>query len=271
MNVRNLIWATAKVGVVVMFVGVAALALARDSRPASASHTEILPSLSGTSATTVGSIVLVKGGQYASNTPCNPGDNDPTTACIHVWAKNVDNTTGASAFQVGFTYPDNALTVSAVQPKVTWLGSTGRSVACASPFYGPGEAKVSCNTLLAPPPYGPNCANGHCTGELATIALESKDTVGIYTVDFSQEAYLVDTPPNPDNLAPIPATIRSFRVAVAPCADFNGDGTVRVADILYVVSKYFTNDTLADLNASGIVIVDDILIAIGEYFIACTP
>jgi len=267
-TLKRLRWGAGKVGLFAILVGIAAFALARDHRPASASHTEIFASLSSTSATYTPSVILLKGGQYAGNTPCSPGDTDPTTACLHIWAKNVDDSTGASAFQVKVAF--QGIILSTASPKITWLGSTNRSVACLVPVYSPGEVVVSCNTLQAPPPYGPSCSNGHCSGELATIALESQSTVGIYTINLSQGTYLVSTPPDPNNPPAIPATVRSTNIIVAPCADFNGDGTIRVNDILYVVGKYSTDDALADLNANGTVRVDDILIAVGEYAIDCT-
>ena len=54
-----------------------------------------------------------------------------------------------------------------------------------------------------------------------------------------------------------------------PCADFDGDGKVRVNDILYVVAHFHTNDPAADLNADGIVTVADILIAVHQFHITC--
>jgi hypothetical protein len=50
----------------------------------------------------------------------------------------------------------------------------------------------------------------------------------------------------------------------------NGDGRVLVADILYVVSKYFTADPLADLDDSGLVTIGDVLRAVDQYFDTCT-
>jgi len=266
---RRVLWGTLGISVVLSALFGMSILSGKDSVRAGAADTEILPSLSSTSPTYVPSLILLKGGQYAGNTPCNPGDTDATTACLHIWAKNVNNSTGASAFEVGVGYPTNGLIVSYVEPKTAWLGSTQRSVACPSPTYSPGLILVSCNTLTAPPPYGPSCSNGHCSGELATIAVESQSTVGIYTINLSQGTHLVDTVTTQPPPA-IPATVRSVNVVVAPCADFTGDGTVRVGDILYVVSKYATSDPAADLNGSGSVRVDDILIAIAEYHVDCT-
>ena len=268
--VRRLIWAASKVSLFAIVAGLLALTLARDNRPTSASHTEILPSSSNTTATYMSSKILVKGGSITA-TPCNPDveGTDPRAACLRVWVKNVDNATGASAFQVHGTFSPTGLVVNGASTQTAWLGSTQRSVTCSSPDIGPGDVLLSCNTLLPPPNYGPKCPS-QCTGLLATMGFVSQMEVGVFTVDFSSGTYLVDTPANPSNAAPIPATVRSTQFIVAPCADFNGDGSVRIADILYVVSKYFTNDIPADLTGDGEVRVNDILIAVGEYFFNCT-
>ncbi len=61
----------------------------------------------------------------------------------------------------------------------------------------------------------------------------------------------------------------------ATCADFNGDGIVTAADILYVVQHYGTTPTTpgwdprADLNGDGIVTAADILIVVLEYGVTC--
>ena len=48
-----------------------------------------------------------------------------------------------------------------------------------------------------------------------------------------------------------------------------GDGMVRANDIVYVVSKYGTNDALADLDGNGIVLSRDITIVIIQYGTSC--
>jgi len=249
----------------------ALLAVGRDRAPTHAVNPEILPSLSASSPTwSSGSILLVKGGHLSAfNTPCVPGDSDATTICVRVWAKDVNNSTGASAFQVRYTYPDSMITVSAAGPSTTWLSSTGRSAACPGGSFTPGDGIYECTTLSAPPPFG---ATG--SGILGTIAIESRDVIGPVTVNFStdDQTYLVDTPPDPSNQARIPATVRSLNLYIAPCADLVGNnGKVTIADILYVVSKYHTSDPAADLNGSGTVLVDDILISVGEFNALCTP
>jgi len=56
----------------------------------------------------------------------------------------------------------------------------------------------------------------------------------------------------------------------ASCADLNGDGTVRGADISIVVARYGTSDPAADLDGSGIVLGPDISIAVRQYGTDCT-
>jgi hypothetical protein len=267
---RVFTWRSAKVWLAAAMVIAALLAVGRDQTPTHAVNPEILPSLSGLSPTWMsGSILLVKGGHLALNLPCLPGDTDPTTICVHVWAKGVNNSTGASAFQVHYTYPDTMLTVSAADSSATWLSSTGRSAACPAGSFTPGSGTYYCTTLSAPPPFG---ATGN--GILGTIAIESRGVIGPAVVNFStgDQTYLADTPPDPTNAARIPATVRSLNLYIAPCGDLSGnDGKVTIADILYVVQHYHSSDPGADLNGSGTVLVDDILIAVGEFGALCTP
>ncbi len=252
--------------------------LGQDSVRAGAADTEILPAHSNSSPTYTPSVVLVKGGDATGPSPCSVGESDPTTDCLYFWAKNVNNTTGASAFEVKVTYDASVIHVDTIAHFTTWLGSTQRSVACVVPTVvedpdtGVGEARITCNTLLPPPPYGPACNNGHCSGQLGLMAFESRGTaMGSTTLNLSQ-SMLVDTPPNPDNAAAIPATVRSVNVVIAKCADFTGstgspDGTIRVNDILYVVNQYFTPG--GDLDGDGTTRVNDILIGVQQYFADC--
>lgn len=265
-------------GVFLSAVFAASVLIGQDSGRAGAAHTEILTSISGTQANWKNSMVLIQGSIPGGPSPCAEGEADPTTGCIYVWAKNVDNPTGASAFQVEFDYDSNLVHVGSMASSSAWLASTNRSVSCQQATItetaGVGNAVVACNSLNDPPPYGPNCPS-HCTGLLATISFESTDNVGQTVLNFSAETALVDTPPDPDDVAPIPATVRSMTVTVAKCADFAGqagpDGTIRINDILYVVGKYFTPD--GDLNnsppASPNTLVDDILISVNQYFADC--
>jgi hypothetical protein len=267
---RRLTWGSAKFWLGTIAIVAAALAVARDAAPTSATNPEVLPSLSGSSPIYAASALLVRGGHSAGNVPCSPGDSDPTTLCLHIWAKNINNSTGVSAFQVHYTYPADRLVVSATTASTTWLSSTGRSVICPAGTFSLGEGVLSCNTLLASP-YGPNCPQ-HCDGILVNIAVESQDVTGSATftlVAGTNDTFLIDTPFSGEP-ALIPITIRSINLYVAPCADFTGDGHVTVGDILYVVSRFHTSDPGADLDGSGLVLVSDILIAIGEYSMFCT-
>jgi hypothetical protein len=244
--------------VVVAAAVVAVVAVQRDSAPVNASHTEILVSSSRTSLVPISSKVMIQG--------------DPTRTELFVWTKNVDNSTGASAFDVNFTYPTNIIEGHSALAHTDWLESTNRSIACAQSYVdqnlpdGPGEGHASCNSLLPPPPYG---ATG--SGLIATIIVSAGPQEGSAPLDLSN-SFLVDTPSNPDNQAEIPLVVRSIQMISSPCADFppgQGDGTVRVSDILYVVSKYFTNDPDADLDGTNQVTVSDILIAVAQYFEDC--
>jgi hypothetical protein len=274
------IWGSAKFCLCIVALAFGMLFLTGDYHPAGATSTEIVPSVSDTSATWMPFIVLVKGASAGGISPCDPAEADARTGCLYVWAKNVDNSTGASAFQVKATYDSNMIKVDNIAHMTTWLGSTGRSVACGTNEVtedlqtGSGFALTACNTLLPPPPYGPNCANGNCTGQLALIAFRSKSTIGSTTLDFSQ-SFLVDTPSNPSNQQQIPATVHSVNITVAPCADFTGDGgvpdgQVLIEDIVHVVDKYFSTDGPSDLNGDGQVLIDDVVIAVQEYFAFCT-
>ena len=273
-TVTRLTWGSAKLWLGAVVVVAAALAVTRDSTPTHAVNPEILPSLSATTPTYTASALLVKGGQVTSgNSPCI-GDTDPTTLCLRIWAKGVNNTTGASAFQIHYLHPTDKLQVSAVNTFPTWLASTGRQVACPAGFFQAGEGIVECNTLLNPPPYG---ATGN--GLLASIAVVSRNVTGLATFTLAtgtQGTLLVDTPPNPDDNAPIPSTVRSINIVVAPCADFDNTGRITVSDILFVVQKYNTTPAsptwypAADLDGSGRVTVSDILISVQEFSMLCT-
>jgi hypothetical protein len=273
---RRVIWGALGLGMLASAMFGVSILSGKDSHvEAGAADTEITMGRSTTSPTYVASAVLAKGGNGSGPSPCTAGETDATTDCFYVWAKNVNNTTGAAAFQVKVTYNSNIVHVLTIAHITPWLASTGRSVACSQPTVtevgGAGEALASCNTLLPPPPYGPNCPS-HCSGQIGLLAFESKDQIGSTTLNFS-ESKLVDTPPDPDDAATIPATVRSVNVTVAKCADFTGnggvpDGTVRIVDILYVVQRYFTPD--ADLDGDGTTRVADILIAVQQYFKTCT-
>jgi hypothetical protein len=63
--------------------------------------------------------------------------------------------------------------------------------------------------------------------------------------------------------------VHSPWVLIAPCADFDGDGTVRIADVLYIIQRYRTGDLTADLDGDGLVRISDVLVAIAQYRLDC--
>lgn len=275
--VRRVIWGAFGAAAFLGAVFAVGVFMGQDSVRAGAADTEILPSVSGTSPTYTPSVVLVKGGVYSGDSPCLAGNTDPTKKCLYVWAKNVNNTTGASAFEVKGSYNSSLVRMWTIASYSSWLGSTGRSVTCQPPEIiedtgtGAGFAGAYCNTFQTVP-LGPMCGNGHCNGLLAILAFQSRGTaMGSTILNFS-ESDLVDTPPDPNNALPIPATKRSVNVIVAKCADFTGnggqpDGAIRVNDILYVVQRYFTPG--GDLDGDNQTRVGDILIAVQQYFTNC--
>ena len=266
-TLRRLTWGSARLWLVALVAIAVTLAATRDSTQTSAVNPEILPSLSATSPMYSSSAVLVKGGHVtAGNTPCSPGDTDPTTLCLRIWAKGVNNTTGVSAHQIHYVHPSDKLQVSAANGSTTWLSSTSRPAVCPVGNFQIGEGTFECNTFNLPPPWG---ATGD--GVMGTIAIVSMENTGLATFTLATGTMLVDTPPNPDDAVAIPATVRSISIFVAPCADFNGSGNVSVADILYVVQRYQTSDPLADLDGSGTVTVADIILAVKEFSMVCTP
>jgi hypothetical protein len=262
---------------VLLAVGaVLTVVLGNDGREAGASHTEILASKSSTSPNWASSYVLVVGGDGYGSSPCEDGESDPTTGCLYVWAKNVDNSTGASAFHVEGLYDSSLVNMLTFAHSTVWLGSTGRSVACASPsiqqdpLTGYGEADVNCNTLLPPPPLGPKCPS-QCSGLLTYVAFESRDEIGTTVLNMAPGSLMLDTPADPDDATQIPALVRSTTIVVAGCANFlplgNPDQYVLVGDVLYVVNSYYT--PIGDLDGDGNTLVNDILIAVAQYYTAC--
>jgi serine protease len=54
-----------------------------------------------------------------------------------------------------------------------------------------------------------------------------------------------------------------------PCADFNGDGVITVADILFEIQYFQSANLTGDLNGDGRVTVADILIVVSEFGVRC--
>ena len=259
---KRLTWGSAKLWLGAVAVAVAALAVTRDPTPTNAVNPEILPSLSSSTPAYAASTLLVKGGQLTSGNSACVGDTDPTTLCLRIWAKGVVSP-GTSGFGIQYVHPTDRLQVTSVNASPTWLGSTGRSVACPTGNYQLGQGSFGCATVNQPPPWG-------VTGDglLATIAVSSMDITGLATFTLASGTMLADM--IVEDPGPIPATVRSINVIVAPCADFNNSGTVTVSDIIYVVQRYHTSDPLADLDGSGSVTVTDIIISVQEFAMQCT-
>lgn len=54
-----------------------------------------------------------------------------------------------------------------------------------------------------------------------------------------------------------------------PCADFTGDGFVRMDDVVYAIARYNDPGTLADLDQSGTVTIADVLIVVDQFNTSC--
>jgi len=268
-----------KVGLFVLVISIAGLALALDGRPASASHTRIVES-------------------FAAPDPQNPGQTicpsppvlvtsvfgmlggAPVTLCV--WAMNVDDPEGVGGFELGVTYNSTLVTVESFYPNTVWLASTGRSVFCSGVDIDPnaepgvGLANSACNTINMPPPYGPGCTYTGCpqppvtTGLIGKVTVQPGSVPGLTTLDFASGSFLVDTGRDTGstliNPARIPNSVTSVYFRVARCADFSPvDGRVRGPDISYVVNRFGSNDALADLDENGTIRGPDITIAVLEY------
>ncbi len=278
---------TAKLPLLVILAAGLALALTRDAQPVAASHTEIAINTSSTTASVAQQTIVFF--------PNDPPQN------FYIWAKGVDNSLGAGAFNIEFHYDASVLSVTDLTEDTTWLASTGRSPTCPPPWWastppyvrpipddpnGLWEGKVGCHTTGPPPPFGPQG-----DGLLATLTLQPGSAPATTIVKFAipndnplitYHTYLLDTGVQSGNgyvePAEIPAVVRDLAVVIARCADFDidpktgevvGNGVVRGDDILYVVLKFFTNDPLADLSEDGAVRGDDILIAVLQFFRDC--
>lgn len=244
--------------------------LGRDSRPASASHTEIFFSLSPTtsSATPTGTLLF-----YPSSAP--------VTIYVHARGATHDPT-GVSAFQVYFTYANSIASVSGLQVSAsatTWLQSTGRSATCTDPIIEPNpggpsgiyRALVGCYTAGATP-LGPQGGS-----LLASFVLTPGATAGNTTLTINNaSAFLLNTTADATAMTLIK---RNSPVIVAECADFNGDGVVSVGDIGLTVQHYGSNggpppggnwDERYDLNNDNTISVGDIGLVVIQFGRQCT-
>jgi hypothetical protein len=252
-------------------VAVGLVLLGRDSRPASANHTEIFFSLSANNvtATPAGTLVFYP-------------NSAPVTIYVHARGATHDPT-GVSAFQVYFTYTDGIASVISLQESpaaTTWLQSNGRSATCTTPIVEPNpggpsgvfRALVGCYTQGATPPFG---AQGGSL--LGSFVLTPGSTPGNTTLTINNpSAFLLNT--TVDAL-PMPLIKRNASVVVAECGDFNGDGTVSVGDIGLTVGHYGTTggpppsgnwDQRYDLNNDNTVSVGDIGLVVIQFGRQCT-
>ena len=261
----------AKVGLFALVIAIAGLAVALDGRPASASHTKIIASLSAPDPQNPGQTTCPSP-PVAVTTIVAIESGGPMTLCV--WAKDVDDPEGVGAFELGFTYNSTVVTVLSVNPQRVWLGSTGRSAFCSgitidpNPETGAGVASTGCGTINVPPPYGPQG-----TGLIGKVMVQPGAVHGLTTLNFAAESFLVDTGRVSGTTvidpARIPNSVISVNFRTSACADYNGDGTVRIPDILKIVQKYGTNDPVYDLDRNGIVLVPDIIIGVLQYGQTC--
>jgi hypothetical protein len=197
-----------------------------------ANHTKIILSRSSTSPDPVTTLIIPRNG--------SPVD-------LYVWAVNVHNSSGASAFDVRFEFDPALGDISFLEyygpPQYpgtqSWIGSTNRSPVCIGAI-GPnggnladGQAYASCSSFSPPPPYG---ALG--TGKIAHIRFTPPAQLMTGTLDM-RDSFLVDTPLNPADQQQIPAAAPLIYVLVTKCADFNFDGTIDLFNDIFGVAFRF--------------------------------
>ena len=273
MNVKSLTTAigrTPKVGLFVIAVVVITLALARDARPVSADHADIFFTQSTSDPIPETNLLLFV--------------NDPTPVTLHVWARNVHDTVGLGGFEVKISYISWLLAVNSIVEDTTWLGETGRSVTCGASTVTPnletggGHANAVCNTIGAPPPFGPEG-----DGRLATITVKAGAVPAIITLTLDERSLLVDTGQVVGGtvISPqeIPTTKLSLQIVIAKCADVaplpDGDGFVSLTDIFAIAGRFGMIasdpewDSRFDLNDDGSMTLVDIFTAAAQFGLAC--
>jgi hypothetical protein len=256
----------ARFGLLALLLAVAGSVFGLDSQPALAAPNSIVASLAvpdtqnpgqticQSPPVTVSSVVRIVGGA-------------PATLCV--WAKDVNHQPqGVGAFDVGVGYNASLATLKSLEPQTVWLGSTGRTVICSDVFMVAGLAKVGCSTNNDPPPYGPQG-----TGLIGKFTVSPLTTPGLTVLNLANESRLINTgdlqgstviPPEV-----IPGSVSNVNYRVAACADYNGDNTVRIPDIIQIVQHYGGNDAAFDLDVNGIVLIPDITIGVLEYGLNC--
>jgi hypothetical protein len=248
LNWTKLVFLAAAIGVTLL--------LAQDANPAQTAGTRIF--ITRAESTVAEPIVLFPNGAVQQ---------------VHVRVSNVKEVTGVSSFEVDVEVPTNLATVFFMNANLPWLQSTGRTATCSDPLFTQKSptvttANVSCNTLGSAPPYGATTAPGQVP-PLATLYLDPGSVTGNGLLKITPVTKLVNTPINPDDLAPIPITRQNDAIVVARCADFNNDHVVSVVDIVRQVQHFGQADPLYDLNNDGLVTIGDISITIMMFGLVC--
>jgi hypothetical protein len=259
----------ARFGLLALLLAVAGSVFGLDSQPALAAPNSIVASL-------------------AVPDPQNPGQtvcqSPPTTAVLVVgvmggapatlcvWAKDVNHQPqGVGAFDVGVTYNSGLADIDVLDGQTTWLSSTGRTAFCSDLLNFPGIIKRGCSTNQDPPPYGPQG-----TGLIAKFVVQPLTTPGLTSLNLSNESRLIDTGDLQGSTVidpeVIPGSVSNVNYRVAACADYNGDNSVRIPDIVQIVQHYGSTSAPHDLDVNGLVLAPDITIGVFEYGLNCpTP
>ena len=253
-----------------------ALVLAEDSRPAVASHTDIFFTQSLTSPSPMTSFMLLA--------------NDPTPRTFYIYARNVDDPEGLGAFEVNVNYVSWLVAVNAIAHDSTWLGSTGRTVACNPPTIEPnvetgaGHATIVCNTIGAPPPFGPPNGGTAASGLLGTITIKAGAVPAITQLILDpNRTILVDTGriQGGELISPavIPTTKRSLQLVMTDCGDVypkpNRDGFVTISDVFAIAGRFGMTSThpnwnpTYDLNDDGSVSLADVFAVAAQFGLHC--
>lgn len=236
-------------------IGVTAAGVLRDARPAAADHVQMIVSLSNTEPTPAPvTLSLYPGGP-------------PLT--LYVWAKDAHDPTGVAAFNIGFEYASNFVSVTSVQLDTAWLASTGRLVMCPptridpSPETGVGRVIAGCSTVMGP-------AGVQGTGLLGSVTLQAGAASGFPILAFPPQTFLVNRGTRLGTIVPpviIPSTAPVFQLVIARCADYNSDGFVAVTDVLNSARRFGARpgspnwNAIFDLNVNNMVDVNDTLLS----------
>lgn len=265
-----------RAAVLVTAVVVAAMGVVQDAAPVKGGPTaEIIISLSNTVPIRAGTIIL------------NPGG---TSRELYMWVVGVDDPSGVSAYNLELYFDGTYFKMMSFVGSSVWLSSTNRNGACAPPGTieppppaSANHAYLSCVTIGAAPPFGPNG-----DGLLAKLVIRPGVAMGTASVlDLSAAenggTFLLNTPANPDDCFPIqpecfvPVTLINSTIIFLNCGDNNGDGVIDLTnDILGVILRYQMTDShpdwdpAFDLDTNGVIdLSNDILGTILQYQLPC--